>query len=190
MPITNSITRIGTNTRISRVDRSSQLAVLRILQRTEHDTLVHPQHVDGTEDDTADADDRRGAMHAERAEQDEELADEPVETRQADRRQHHHHEDGGVHRQLRPQAAELGDQPGVTALVDHADAEEQRAGRQAVVEHLVDAALHAFAVERRHAQHDEAQMAHRGVRDQPLEIGLHHARPARRRRCRSRRAPR
>ena len=39
------------------------------------------------------------------------------------------------------QALELGDLAGVAALVDHADEEEQRAGGDAVVDHLQDAAL-------------------------------------------------
>ena len=60
-------------------------------------------------------------------------------------------------------------------LVDHADEEEEPARADAVVEHLVDAPLHALHVEGEHAEHHVAQVAHAGEGDQPLQVGLHHA---------------
>ena len=57
-------------------------------------------------------------------------------------------------------------------LVDHADQEEQRARAQAVVDHLQDAALDALRVEGEQAEHDETQVADRGIGDQLLDVGL------------------
>ena len=72
------------------------------------------------------------------------------------------------------QAAELADQPRVPAVRQHADDEEEPAGADAVVEHLVDRALHALHVHRGDAEHDEAEMAHARVGDQLLHVRLHH----------------
>ena len=72
--------------------------------------------------------------------QDQELADEAVEAGHADRRQHHQHEHRGEDRRHLLEALQVGDLAGVAALVDHADEEEQGAGRDAVVDHLHDAA--------------------------------------------------
>ena len=52
-------------------------------------------------------------------------------------RQHEERQD----RQPAAKAAELGDFAGVVTVVDHADDGEQAAGREAVVDHLQDAAL-------------------------------------------------
>ena len=50
----------------------------------------------------------------------------------------------------------------------------RRAGADAVVQHLVDGALHALHVRRADAQDDEAHVAHRGVGHQLLHVRLHH----------------
>ena len=55
------------------------------------------------------------------------------------------------------QAAELRDQPRVPAVGQHADDEEEPAGADAVIQHLVDRALHALHVHRADAEHDEAR---------------------------------
>ena len=62
----------------------------------------------------------------------------------------------------------------MTPLVDDADDQEQRAGRDAVVDLLQDAAGDAQRGQREHAQHDHRQVADRGVRDQPLPVVLRH----------------
>ena len=72
------------------------------------------------------------------------------------------------------QAAEVGDLAGVAPLVDHAHQEEQRAGGQAVGQHLEDAAGHAQGRQAEQAQHHEAQVADRGVGHQLLDVRLHH----------------
>ena len=72
------------------------------------------------------------------------------------------------------QAAELGDQPRVPPIRQHADDEEEAAGADAVVQHLVDRALHALRVHRGDAEHDEAEVADARVGDQLLHVRLHH----------------
>ena len=62
----------------------------------------------------------------------------------------------------------------VAAVVEHADRQEERAGGNAVIEHLVDRALNRNGAERENAEDDEAQVADRGVSDQALQVGLHH----------------
>ena len=64
--------------------------------------------------------------------------DESITTRKIDRVDRHH----------LPQPAEVRDQARVAALVDHADEEEQRAGRDAVVQHRQHRARDALRVQR------------------------------------------
>ena len=75
---------------------------------------------------------------------DQELADEAAGAGQADRGQDEEHEDDGIARHALDQAAVARDLAGVHAVVDHADAEEERAGDDAVAEHLEDRALDAL----------------------------------------------
>ena len=56
----------------------------------------------------------------------------------------------------------------------HADDEEEPAGADAVVQHLIDGALHALRVHRGDAEHDEPEMADARIRDELLHVGLHH----------------
>jgi hypothetical protein len=51
---------------------------------------------------------------------------------------------------------------------------EERAGGDAVVEHLVDRAVDAGLGEAEDAEHDEAEVADRRIRDQLLHVRLHH----------------
>ena len=97
-------------------------------------------------------------------------------------------EDAGQDRRRLLEAVELGDLAGVAALVDHADEEEQRAGGDAVVDHLQDAALDALRGEGEGAEDDEAEVRDRRVGDEALEVSSAWWRRRRRRRCRSRRA--
>ena len=68
--------------------------------------------------------------------------------------------------------AELGDQARVAAVREHADDHEERAGADAVVQHLVDRALQPSS--REQAEHDEPEVADARVRDQLLHVGLDH----------------
>jgi hypothetical protein len=73
------------------------------------------------------------------------------------------------------EAAEFLHRAGVVSLVDHADQEEQGAGREAVVEHVEDRALEAGVIERCQAEDAEAQVGDGGVRDELLDVALHPA---------------
>src|SRR5262245_9567876 len=57
--------------------------------------LVHPEHVDGGEDDAGGGDDGERPTHLEGAHQDEELAHEAIESRQPDGREGYHEEEHG-----------------------------------------------------------------------------------------------
>src|SRR5207253_7913925 len=62
----------------------------------------------------------------------------------------------------------------VAPVIDHPDEEKERAGREPVVEHLINAALHSLHVEHEESQHDETEMADGGISDELLDVGLHH----------------
>ena len=148
--------------------------VLLVGDFAEDHALVHPQHVGGAEHHAAGGDGAEHLIEAEAAEQNEELADKAVEARQADRRQHDDQEADRVDRQHFPEPAVLGDQARVSALVDHANQKEERPGRDAVVEHLVDRAFHALGAQRGDTEHHKTKVADRGVGHQFLHVGLHH----------------
>ena len=80
------------------------------------------------------------------AEQRQELADEPGEAGQADRRERRGDEQAAEDRDAPSRALEVGDLAGVAALVEHADEEEQRAGGEAVRQHREHAAADARLV--------------------------------------------
>ena len=61
----------------------------------------------------------------------------------------------------------------VEPVVDHADAEEQRARDEAVAEHHHHRALDALPVEREQAEGDERHVRDRRISDQLLHVALH-----------------
>ena len=144
-----------------------------LLERAEADAAEHVEQVDGADDhagaggegeerpEVATGGTGEGtevAAGLEGAEHAEELADEAVGAGQADGGHGEQDEEGGPDGHLDGQAAELGHVAGVVALVHHADAQEERAGGQAVVDHVEHGALQAGGVEGEHAQHAEAQV--------------------------------
>ena len=147
-------------------------ALQEVADLTEDDPLVHPEQVDGAEDDHQHRDRGGPRRVGERAQEDHELAHEAGQARQAHAGHHEEAEHRGVDRGPCGQAAHLRDRPVVGALVDDAHAEEQGAGDDAVVDHLHDRALHALLVEHEDAQRHEAHVAHRRVGDQLLEVRL------------------
>ena len=147
--------------------------VLRVPRLAVEDALHHPEHVPGGEDDTEAGEGHEPGAEAPRAHQDQELADEAVEPGHRDRGQADQQEDGEVPRHDRLQPAELGDEPGVPAVVEEADEEEEGARRDAVVQHLVDGADEPDGRERGDAEHHEAEVRDRRVGDELLEVGLH-----------------
>ena len=65
------------------------------------------------------------------------------------------------------------DLAGVQPVVDHADAQEQRARDQAVAEHDDHRAFEALHVEREQADGDDRHVRDRGIGDQLLHVVLH-----------------
>ena len=70
------------------------------------------------------------------------------------------------------QAAVAADLAGVHAVIDHANAEEQRAGDDAVTQHLEDRAFDALGVEGKDADGHEAHVGDRRIGDQLLHVRL------------------
>ena len=149
---------------------------------------MRPEQIRRRDDHGRRRDHREERLRAEGADEHEELADESVRPRHADAAQRDDREQRREHRHHARDAAVDVDQARVPALVDHADEEEQRAGRDAVVDHDHQRALHALHGEREDAEHHEAEVADRRVGDELLEVRLHQRRRARRTRCRSPRA--
>ena len=61
----------------------------------------------------------------------------------------------------------------MTALIDHADHEEQTGGGEPVTDHLDDRALNTEQVEADQAQHYVTQVTDRRVGDDLFDVGLH-----------------
>ena len=160
------------------------IVTMRLLQRSPNQLAEHDQQVHGCEHEARASNQRvprsehagisahRVRLRREAAHQAEELADEAVQTRQAEACQREEHHEERPHRHALEQAAQLVHVLRVVALVDHADAEEQRAGRETVVDHVHHRARCADRVQREQAEHAEAEVAHRAVRDELLRIML------------------
>src|SRR5439155_17100334 len=107
------------------------------------------------------ADSRDGAKRdvvGKSPEQDQEFADETVETGKAERREDEEAEEARVHGPAIREPAEVGDEPPVRSLVLDADAQEQRSGDETVVDHLQYRTGHALRVEHEGPGRHEAQM--------------------------------
>ena len=148
-------------------------ALVRFGDRSVEDPLVGPQQVQRRQDHADHRDDAPPAGTGEGTEQDEELTRETVQAGKADARQHDQCEHTGEDRRGLLQSGQLRDLAGVTTLVDPADEEEQRTGRDAVVDHDQHAALEPLRGEREHAEHDETEVGDRGVGDEALQVLLH-----------------
>jgi hypothetical protein len=151
------------------------MLVLRIRDGTEHRALIEPEQVGGAENYADHAPGGPGPFCFKGTTEDGEFADETVEERHAEGAERDDHVDGSEIRHGSGEAAEFGDEARVTALVEHADNQEKRAGGDAVVDLLDDAAGKAKWRERENAQGAEAEVADRGVGDQLFHVFLHHA---------------
>ena len=101
------------------------------------------------------------------------FADEIVERRQADGSERGDQKHNREIRRGRRDAAVGGDFERMTPLIQIADQHEQRAGGDAVIQHLIHRAVEPLLREGKNAEHDESQVAHRGIRHQLLHVGLH-----------------
>src|ERR1035437_11132458 len=143
-----------------------------VRHRAEGDPLEHPQEVSSRQDHGDDRGDRDEGRNPERADEDQELADEAGQPGQPGRGQDEEAEDGGPDRHRRRQAAHLGDRSVVGSLVDHADEKEEPACDQAVADHLPDRALEGSGAEDEDAESHEDHVADGAVGDQALQVGL------------------
>ncbi len=87
--------RIGTSRVISRPLKSSQFFISWIVERAEDHAAIHPEHVDRAEDGAAGGSSGPTRCDVESAEQDQKLADEAVQPRQADGRKSDYDQDRG-----------------------------------------------------------------------------------------------
>jgi hypothetical protein len=149
-----------------------QPLVLRVGDLTVEDALHHPEDVAGGEDHPDGGEDDHRGTETPGADQDQELAHEAVEAGHRDRGEADQQEDGGVpgHRRLEP--PELGDEPRVPTVVQHAHQEEEGPRRDPVVQHLVDRSHEAGRGKGGDPEHHEPEVGDRGVGDELLEVGL------------------
>jgi hypothetical protein len=111
-------------------------------------------------------------MDAEAAAQDEKLADEPIQNRQADERESSDDEERSVARHLRGEAAIGGDVVGSKTLVEEAEQDQQGAAADLMAQDLVNRTVDAGDDEAEDAEGAEAQSTHRGVGGQALHVFL------------------
>ncbi len=122
---------------------------------------------------------RRPGVVLEDADHHQELADEAAGARQADRGHGEDHEHDGIFRHAVNEAAVARDLAGVQAVIDDADAQEERTGDDAVGEHLEQRAFEALLGHREDTGGDEAHMGHRRIGDELLHVLLRQRNPAR-----------
>ena len=133
---------------------------------------VEIEHIGRAQNDACGRQRRDPGIGLERADQDQELAHEAAGSRQADGCQHEYHEDQRVFGHSFDETAIARDLPRMYAVVDDADAQEQRARYEAVADHLHHRALYALMGEREDADGDEPHMRDRRIGDQLFHIFL------------------
>src|SRR5665648_265447 len=143
-----------------------------VAHRSGEDPLVGEQHVQGRQHHAKRCDDGDRLVRGERPDEDQQLADERRKTGQRQRRKARDQERPGQHRYRLLQTTEVPDPGGAPAAHQEPGDQEQRTGREPVGEHVQRGALDADRGERKDPQHDEAEVAHRGVGDQPHQVLL------------------
>src|SRR3989449_581441 len=151
-----------------------ELFVHALVERIENHPLQRREQVHRGDDHAGRGDGGRQGVRPKRPEQHQELPDEAVRGRKPDGRQRDDRQHRREHRHGLGDPAERLDQTRMPPLVQHTGQEEQRAGRDAVVDHHQEGALDALKRERLDAEHHEAEVRNRRVRDQLLEVGLDH----------------
>ena len=144
----------------------------RLLQRSPHQLSEHDQQIHRRKHQAEARHHRvprpqyaresrhRLRLRGETSQQAEELTDDAIEAGKTEAREGEEHHEERPNGHLLEEAAQLLHVLGVIALVDHADAEEERARRQAMVDHVHDRTSRADRVEREESEHAEAEMAH------------------------------
>ncbi len=134
--------------------------------------LQHPEHVGGGQNDAPHGQDDHDEAAVRGADEHQEFADEIGGARQAEGGDGKETQERGEARHRFVQPAVIADQATVRAVVQLADGQKQRAGRDPVIEHLEHGALDSLAVEGEDPQCDEAHVRDRGIGDELLEIRL------------------
>src|SRR6185437_9738711 len=145
------------------------------IRLAEHRALIEPEQVSRAEHDTDDGESTPGAVALKRSGDNREFADEAIQQREPNGTEHRDCEDHGEIRHARRESAIFANLARVAALVDHANDQEEHAGRDTVVYLLDHAAFNAVHVERENSKRAETEMTDRGIGDQPLPILLHQA---------------
>src|SRR5262245_19055872 len=145
----------------------------RLDQRAENDLAVEPQRIGRRQDRPGGGERRHPRIHPEGADQRQELADEARGSRQSHIGEREQHEGRGVERHAVDEPAIGGDLARMHAVVNDADAQEQRRRYNAVRDHLEDAASNALGGGGEDAHGDEAHMPYRGIGDELLHVLLH-----------------
>jgi hypothetical protein len=127
----------------------------------EDDAAVEPERIAGREDHAHAGREGGPGARLEGARERQELAHEAGGAGQADVAHGEEHEDQREDRHPDHEPAVGGDVAGVHPVVDHADEEEERAGDEAVADHLEDRAVQPLLVHREDAHGHEAQCGRR-----------------------------
>ncbi len=97
----------------------------------------------------------------------------PFRPGKADRSEGGEQEEPGKERHHPGETPVVRDLARMPPVVDHADEEEEGAGREAVVHHLYDPALQALGSEGEDAENDEAEVTDGRVRHKSFQVRLH-----------------
>src|ERR1700704_3226210 len=146
------------------------MAVLILRNAAEKDALVRPKQIHGGKNNAQSRPGRPRRMLLKRSRENQELADKAIEHRQPRRSEAHEQIESREHGHRRGEAAEFLNQVSMAAVVEHPDAQEQRAGRDAVAQHLVNSALDRDGMKREDPENDESEMADGGVGAQAFQV--------------------
>src|SRR5438552_18323452 len=126
---------------------------------TKESALVQPQHVTGRQNHANRRKDSPLEIGYGRGLEHQVLANEVVEHGEADTGKHSDHEYGGKPRRRSGNTAVRRNLQRVTSLVQEPDQNEERARRDAVIQHLIDRAIEPVLSEGENPKNDETEVA-------------------------------
>src|SRR6202521_3887563 len=150
-----------------------QLFILGIRHGTEEDPLIEPEQISRRQNHARSRPSRPPPVRGKCSLQNRELADKSIQQRQSHRREKHDHRDRRVNRHHIRDAAILRDLTRVPPFIQDADNQEQRAGRDAVIDLLQHRSAEAHRIQRENSQCAEAQVADGRGRHQFFHVFLH-----------------
>ncbi len=137
-----------------------QLFVLRIRHRPEKDALIKPEQIGRGQNHARRGPSRPLPVRGEGSLQNRELADEAVQQRQSHGREKHDHRYRRVHGHHVRDAAILRDLAGMPPFIQNADDQEERSGRDAVIDLLQYRARQSRRIQRKDSQRAETQVTY------------------------------